>query len=400
MIKHFRDKPVILTFIGSYLPGYKAGGILRTIANTVEHLCDDFDFRIVTRDRDLGEDKPYVDIKINQWNPVGNAMVYYLQPQAITVKNISNLIEGTPHQVLYLNSFFDPFTIKVLWGRRIGQIKLKRLIVAPRGEFAWGSLGLKYKKKFAYIQLSRLLGFYENVTWHASSEYEALDIIKVMKIKTAAIHIARDLPSKNIPDDCCNVTFQPAPVCNGLKLVFLSRIAREKKLDYALRVLNKVNAKVVFDIYGPVEDMTYWEECQGLISQLPVNVKVNYLGSVSPNEVVPIFSNYDMLLLPTAGENYGHVIVESLTAGTPVLISDKTIWRNLQADGIGWDIDLKQFDSFVEIIERFALLSNNERLKKRAIVKVKIVERLRDTAVVEVNRQLFIRNCCIENITE
>jgi glycosyltransferase involved in cell wall biosynthesis len=135
----------------------------------------------------------------------------------------------------------------------------------------------------------------------------------------------------------------------------------------------------------------YWKECQKLMANLPENVSVNYLGSVNPTEVVNIFSCYDLFLLPTAGENYGHVIAESLTAGTPVLISTETPWRNLQADGLGWDIDLAQMDSFVEIIEMAALLSDDERLRKRALIKSKIMERLLDPSVLEANRQLFQR---------
>ncbi|MEW6088389.1 MAG: glycosyltransferase family 4 protein [bacterium] len=388
-MKSFNDKPIILTFIGNYLPGYKAGGILRTIANTVDYLCDDFDFRIVTRDRDLGEDIPYACIKPNQWNKVGNAVVFYLQPQTSTVKDILNLLKNTPHDVVYLNSFFDPLTVKVLLIRKFGFAKFKHIIVAPRGEFAWGSLGLKYPKKFIYIQMARLFGFYNKVIWQASSEFEVKDIIKIMKVKPDTIRIARDLPNKVISDKYPEVTLQPSSDFENLKVVFLSRIAREKRLDYALNVLSKVKTKVIFDIYGPAEDTVYWKECQELMNRMPDNVKVNYFGSVNPGEVGHVFSQYDLFLLPTAGENYGHVIIESLTAGTPVLISNKTSWRNLQADGLGWDIDLTQMDSFVKTIENFALLSYNERLKKRAVVKAKIIERLLDPTILEGNRQLF-----------
>lgn len=384
-------KPVILTFVGNYLPGYKAGGILRTTVNIVDHLCEEFEFRIVTRDRDIGDDKPYADIKINQWQHVGNAMVYYLPPQSSTVKDILNLIVSTPHHLLYLNSFFDPFTIKVLLNRKIRRVNFKPVIVAPLGEFGWASLKQKYKKKFVFIQVARFFGLYKKVTWRASSEFEALDIINVMKIKPDAIHIAPDLPNKIISDESLDETFQPTPDCKGLRIVFLSRISREKNLDYALRVLSKVNAKVFFDIYGPAENATYWKECKDLISQLPSNIIVKYLGNVNPNQVVHIFSRYDLFLFPTAGENYGHVIAESLTSGTPVLISTETPWRNLQTDGLGWDIDLVQIDSFVEIIEKLALLKDTERLKKRAIVKENIMERLLDPAVLETNRQLFKR---------
>lgn len=383
------DKPVILTFIGNYLPGYKAGGILRATVNRVDYLCDEFEFRIVTRDRDLGEDKPYPDIKLNQWQQVGNAMVYYLPPQSSSLKDILNLIKRTPHHVLYLNSFFDSFTIKVLLLRFVGLIHVGHIIVAPFGEFAWASLKQKYLKKFVFIQVARLFRLYKKVTWQASSEFEAQDIINVMKIKPDAIHVAFDFPIKHIPDNLPDVTFQPSSSYEGLKIVFLSRISREKNLDYALRVLSKVNARVRFDIYGPAENAIYWKECQELISQLPANVAVNYLGSVNPNQVLNIFSSYDLFLFPTGGEAYGHVIAESLIAGTPVLISTETPWRNLQADELGWDIDLAQTDSFVEIIEKLALLNDNERLKKRTIIKTKIIERLLDPAVLEANRQLF-----------
>ncbi len=382
-------KPVILIFIGNYLPGYKAGGILRVIVNTVDHLCGEFDFRIATRDRDLGDDKPYPNIKINQWQRVGNAEVYYLPPQSCTTKGIMNLIMHTPHQVLYLNSFFDSLTIKALLNRKLRGLNSKLVIVAPWGEFGWASLKQKYFKKFIFIQAARLFGLYDNVTWRASSEFEMADIIKVMKIKPDAIHITGDLPIKNIPDKFIDENIQPYTNNSGLRIVFLSRISREKNLDYALKVLQKVNSKVYFDIYGPAENETYWKECQSLMSQLPANVTANYLGRVSANKVLQIFSCYDLFLFPTGGEAYGHVIAECLTSGTPVLISTETPWRNLQDDGLGWDVNLAQMDSFVEIIENMALLSDEERFKKRAAIKAKIMNRLLDPAVLETNRQLF-----------
>jgi len=387
----FSDKPVILIFIGNYLPGYKAGGILRTTTNRVDFLCDEFEFWIVTRDRDLGDDKPYPDIKFNQWQKVGNAMVYYLPPQSCTVKDILHLIERTPHHVLLLNSFFDTFTIKVLVNRKLHRAIFKSVIVAPCGEFAWASLKQKYLKKFVFIQVARLFRLYKKVTWQASSEFEAQDIINVMKIKPDAIHVAINLPNKDTSYIAANVTARPSHGCEGLKIVFLSRISREKNLDYALRVLSKVNAMVWFDIYGPAENVTYWKECQALISQLPANVIVNYLGSANPNQVLNIFSSYDIFLFPTGGENYGHVIAESLIAGTRVLISNKTPWRNLQTDGLGWDENLDQMDSFVAIIQKLALESVDERMKKRVLVKANIMARLLDPTVLEANRQLFIR---------
>jgi len=385
-------KPVILTFLANYLPGYKAGGILRTIVNTVEYLGDEFDFLIVTQDRDLQEHSPYPDIIVKQWQRVGGAMVYYLPPRACTIKSLARLVKDTPHDILYLNSFFDPvFTIKLLLARRLGWLPDKPLILAPRGEFVAGPIRLKYPKKITYIRLSGMLGFYRNIVWQASSEYEAQDFVRIMKLDPAAIHVALDLPPLPVPEANEVVSGRAAAEAAGLRLVFLSRITREKHLDYALRVLDKVTARVIFDVYGPAEDAAYWSECREMISRLPANVTVNYAGIVKPDQVLQVLSRYDLFFLPTTGENYGHVIAEALTAGTPVLISNETPWRNLQEAGLGWDLSLAQMDSFVAVIDSLALTSAEERMKQHDDIKARIKERLYDPATVEANRQLFVK---------
>ena len=48
-------KTTILSSVGYYLPGYKAGGPIRTLANMVDRLGDEFQFKIVTLDRDFGD---------------------------------------------------------------------------------------------------------------------------------------------------------------------------------------------------------------------------------------------------------------------------------------------------------------------------------------------------------
>lgn len=382
-------KPVILAFIGHYLPGCRSGGILRISINTIDHLCGEFDFKVVTRDRDLGDNEPYKDIKHDQWRRVGNALVYYLTPRSSGLRNITNIISNTPHHMLYLNSFFDSLTIKALLSRKLYGSTSRPVTLAPWGEFGWASLKQKFFKKLVFIIIAKIIGLYDNVIWRASSEFEKMDIIKVMKIKPDAVRVVRDLPIKNTPDLAPDPDFKLPLGRKDLRIVFLSRISREKNLDYALKVLNKVRARVTFDIYGPAEHTAYWKECQELIGQLPANITVVYKGVVNADQVLNIFSRYDLFLFPTGGEAYGHVIAESLTSGTPVLISTKTPWRDLQADGLGWDVDLMQMDSFVAIIERLALLSDDERLNNRNTIKTRIMDRLLDPVVLESNRQFF-----------
>ena len=46
------EKKKILVFIDWYLPGFRAGGPIRSCANLISHLSDEFDFNIVTTDTD------------------------------------------------------------------------------------------------------------------------------------------------------------------------------------------------------------------------------------------------------------------------------------------------------------------------------------------------------------
>ncbi len=384
-------KPVILVFVGNYLPGHKAGGILRTIANTVDHLCDEFEFKVVTRDRDLGDERAYEDVELNTWQKVGNAEVYYLPPEACTLTNIGRVVRDTPHDVIYLNSFFDPLTVKVLFNIWLGAIPPTRVVVAPRGEFAWASLRQKYLKKYLFTLAARLMGLYSGITWHASSPLEAADITHVMKINPVAVQVAFDFalrdPGRPAPP---HAAIPSATVDDALRVVFLSRVAREKNLDYAIRVLKKIKARVVFDIYGPTADAAYWSECQALIRQLPQNVTVTYRGIVEAGEVLNVFSEYDLFLFPTGGEAYGQVIAEALMAGTPVLTSTETAWRNLERDGLGWDLDLSQEELFIEALESLAGLDQPEREKRRGVVRAGVANRLANPAIPEAHRRLFI----------
>lgn len=382
-------KPIVLIFVGHYLPGHKAGGIIRTIVNTVDHMCGEFEFKVVTRDRDLGDESAYAGVKLNEWQKVGNADVCYLPPEATTATNIARIVNSTPHDVVYLNSFFDPLTVKYLSQVRRRVIHCPRAVVAPRGEFAWASLQQKYPKKYLFMLLARTIGLYDRVIWHASSPHEADDIVKVMKVHPAAIAIAFDFAMKVSADATAENLVRPLGD-DRLRIVFLSRIAKEKNLDYAIRLLQKVRANVLFDLYGPTADPEYWSECQALIRELPENVQATYRGIAGANEVLTIFSAYDLFLFPTGGEAYGQVIAEALMAGTPVLASTASAWRDLDSDGLGWDLPLSNPDAFVQTIENYAALGPAEWRRRRTVVRTGVAIRLADPAIPASHRRLFV----------
>jgi glycosyltransferase involved in cell wall biosynthesis len=66
--------------------------------------------------------------------------------------------------------------------------------------------------------------------------------------------------------------------------------------------------------------------------------------------VLRVLERYHLLLFPSLGENFGHVVLEALLAGCPPLVSDRTYWRGLAEKGVGWDLPLDAPEPFRDVL--------------------------------------------------
>jgi len=379
--------PSVLTFAGFYLPGYKAGGPIQSVANMVAHLGAQFDFRIITRDRDSGDVSPYPGIIPGQWQNVGMAQVCYLAQAEQTLRTLTALLRETPYDLIYLNSFFHwRLSVLPLLARKLGWMPRRPVILAPRGEFSRGALGLKSGRKRAFLVASRILGLHRGIIWHASSEHEARDIRTIFGADLQ-IHVASDLP-RAVQS---GLLHEPRASGGAVRVVFLSRIARMKNLNFVLEVLKRVTVPVNLSIVGFIDDAAYWNECQSLIEKLPPQIKVSYHGMVPAEQVPAVIAKSDVFFLPTLGENFGHVIIEALGAGTPALISDRTPWRDLDDAGCGWILPLGDAQLFAERID--SLFNETPEISEgRRRAAINYARRFADdSGVVDANRRLFLR---------
>tara|TARA_Y100000389_G_scaffold204132_1_gene255166 strand:+ start:758 stop:1966 length:1209 start_codon:yes stop_codon:yes gene_type:complete len=318
-------KPKILCFTSFYYPGFKGGGPIRTITNFVEYFWSKYDIYIVCLDRDLLDTQPYKSVKIDSWNKIGKANIFYASKKTINLKGIYKLLNERSYNALYLNSFFSFWFSIVPFLLNFFCFSLpKPCIIAPRGEFSNEALKLKNYKKKLYINFFYFLNLHLKLFWQASSEFEKKDIIRQFGRDTKKIFIAPDLvfSKLKIKNEFRKRSKGP------LRMVFLSRISPMKNLDFLLRVLRQVKISVQLFIYGPKDDTVYWRKCIYLKNLLPSNIKVIIEDEVPQNKVQKILKDYDLLILPTRGENFGHIIIESLIAGVPVLISNRTLWKS------------------------------------------------------------------------
>jgi glycosyltransferase involved in cell wall biosynthesis len=340
----------ILVVADFYLPGYKAGGPVRALENLARHLGHRLCFRLLTRDRDLGDVRPYEAILVDHWQEGEGMQIFYASPERLSLRKLARFVATVEHDVLYLNSFFSRISIRLLLLRRFGRIPRVPVILTPRGEFAPGALKIHSGRKRLYIAAARRFGLCRELVWQASSAHEAEDI---RTLWGGGADGSRVVTTAELP----SFTLDAAPPARSpkragrLSLIFLGRISRVKNLDGALRILAGVTGEIEMDIVGPVEDEGYWAECQRLIQELPANVRVYYVGSLDPARVPERLARADLFFLPTHGESYGHAIIESLAAGCPVLISNLTPWRDLVTEGAGWDISPSDERAFRDVLD-------------------------------------------------
>lgn len=336
-----RPKPALLIFVEYFLPGYRFGGPVQAVANLVALLRDDYSIFIVTRDRDVGDRQPYAGIRIDEWLERDRYQVLYLPLHRLTLRAVGQLLGERPDALIYTNSLFSRFTrLLLLHSAGTG----RPLIVAPRGELHPGAIRLKAYKKQPYVWLLRWL-LRHRIRWHATSPHEKTLIQHWFRVADGRVAVAPDLPG--------SVAQRPPhhKKPGQLRLIWLARIAENKGLRFLLDCLPHVSAgPVTLDIYGPVVDVRYWCDCQRLISAMSARHTITYRGELPHATVGETLSRYDFLVLPTQGENFGHVIAESLSAGLPVLISDQTPWRNLGGQQAGWDLPLER-DRWVDALQ-------------------------------------------------
>jgi glycosyltransferase involved in cell wall biosynthesis len=356
---------------------------VRTLQFLVESLGDEFEFSIVTRDRDLGDDVPYPGIQPETWVPVGKSRVFYIDVQRLTLGRMRQILRETPHDILYLNSLFaPPFTVQPLLLRWLRQVPSKAAILRPRGELNPGALALKPMKKKIHLAVTQALGFYRGIVWHASTQHEVDDVRRNFGPDVRVV-VAPNL-SMPVPPEAPRVK-----TAGHLRVVFISRVAKKKNLAVGLQALSQLTGQVEMNIYGPLEEDDYWAECQKIIAGLPPNIRVEYGGGVTPERVPGILREHHVFLFPTLGENFGHAIFEALAAGCPVIVSDRTPWRNLEAKQCGWDIPLEQEASFGLALQRCVEMDDGLFRVWSSAARQRALDYVRESEAAVQNRRLF-----------
>lgn len=214
--------------------------------------------------------------------------------------------------------------------------KKKKVILSPRGELFESAINHKGKLyglfKKSFVGLMRL-SFRNRVCFHVTSKEEEDAVVKYFGRKAQVWNI----PNYMILPERVEVKQEVEPY-----LLYVGRLNHIKNIDIILSGLAKTslfrNGACKFKLAGERKG-EYYESLVAQVKDLGITDKVEFLGLVTGEEKDRLYAGAKCLLLMSKSENFGNVIVEALSQGTPVIASKGTPWQQLDEKGAGWWID-------------------------------------------------------------
>ena len=302
----------ILQLSASYKPAYIYGGPTMSVSMLAEQLViAGQDVTVYTTTANgLSE------LSIEIANPVlvdGVTVVYF---KRIT-KDHTHLSPSLLTHLWRTARDYDMIHIHAWWnlvsvlGCLVALMRKVPVIISPRGTLSNYSFHNKNNniKSIMHSWLGKPLLKKCCIHTTSSNEY---DVMKTM------------LPNNtifNIPN-FINLTknkFSGYQSTDHLRLIFFSRIEEKKGLDILLNALKSVTIPYKLTIAGDGNN-EYVNQLKKMALDNGITDQVEWIGFQTANKYELLY-NHDVMILPSHDENFGNVVIESLSVGTPVLIS-------------------------------------------------------------------------------
>lgn len=237
----------------------------------------------------------------------------------------------------------DVVHIHALWeeiqhrAARVAHAAGRPYVFTPHGMLDPWSLRQSRLKKQIYLALRLRRDLNQASAIHYSDEAER-DLVAPLKLRPRAFVLRHlldlsefeQLPPRGSFRRECGVPN------NKLLLLFLSRLHPKKGLDLLLPAFASLRRDDVYLILAGPGPQDYVQTLRGRADELGITPRVIFSGMMAGPRRIAAFVDADLFVLPSYQENFGLVVIESLAAGTPVVISDQVnIHRQISTAEVG-----------------------------------------------------------------
>lgn len=331
---------LILHVTPSYKPAYVYGGPTFSISRLCEELQEAHtSFRIKVLST-TANGKGELDVSTLDVTNVSGVEVAFFKRitgdhthvSPALLKGLISTIKASRKQsrplIIHIHSWWNAVAILAL---AIGRLYGVPVVLSPRGTLTRYSLSNRHPflKYCTYYLLTKPL--LSRCHLHATSAGEHEEI-KTMGIRYQKVHTIPNLPTfhtKRSLDDRLQVS-------GGLSMIFLSRIEQKKGLDILFEALSLVKIKWHLNIVGD-GDQTYINHLVRRSIELKIANHIIWHESIYQEEKFKFMQRHDALILTSYTENFANVVLESLSVGTAVIVSEKVgLADYVKSNNFGW----------------------------------------------------------------
>lgn len=271
--------------------------------------------------------------------------------------------EVTKFDVVHLHSWWNP---PMMMAAAICKLRGVRPVISPHGMLC--DYILKTNNRRTKQILHFLIGKYllENTFLHVSSEMEWNESQEMIGGNwTGAI-----IPNLVEPEyfDHTQTRDDNEPFVIG----FLSRIDPKKRLDLLIQALSKVSFDYKLKVAG-TGDNDYLNYLKKLSVACGNEDKIDWVGWKDKGQKYEFYSSIDLFTLLSFNENFGVVVIEALSAGTPVLLSRNVgLSKYVIQNDLGWVISEDSINIVVKKLELIYMDSEKRiRIQEQAPFDIK-----------------------------
>ena len=279
-------------------------------------------------DLSLAEQMRGKDIDVELVGPCTGAYVHHPDTQSRLERAISS------SDVVHIHGAWEEIQhLAARDARRVGV----SYVITSHGMLDPWSLKQKWFKKWLYLALRLRKNLDRASAIHFTSESERR-LARPLNLKPPAIVEPIGVDLSEFDNISPAGAFRSRYSCIGDRplILFLGRIHPGKGLEYLIPAMAEVCPKdAVLAVVGS-DSCGYQSEMEVRVKELGLQRRVVFTGALHGVERASALSDADIFSLPSDHENFGVAIIESLAAGTPVVISNQVgICDGIAAAGVG-----------------------------------------------------------------
>lgn len=273
--------------------------------------------------------------------------------------------------IIHIHSWWNTVAILSCLIARLSKIPV---ILSPRGMIGSYTFSNRNNLLKKIIHQTIGLSLLKHCQIHATSQQEAEDILAVFQPKQLSV-----IPNLISFQQCKAYKCSPS-VC--FRILFLSRIEQKKGLELLFKALEHLSINWSLSIVGD-GDSGYLLKLKSLLQEYHFQHRITWHDAVDDDLKYSVFADHDLLILPSYNENFANVVLECLSTGTPVAVSNRVgLSDYILQNQLGWVFKLNPID----IAKTLNLAYRSHETRKR--IKLKAPPTVRtDFASHKISRQ-------------